>query len=550
MPPRKAKAAAPVNPFDKGGNRRLHFNILGRRVVGKDKNVAAARAAASTRRDTTLGAEIAASKKANAFMDRRIGEGDAAVDPAAAALARLQKERRRQLGTSAKRARFHLGDDDDGGAGGGRGEELTHLGRSLSDWDAFAGPAGAGRDDVRDDDDEDMEALGADVTAAHFGGGDAGGGGKGPDAPRTHAEIMAEVMAKSKAAKLQRAEEKASQAVLLQRLDMSVPSVTRALAASLVAHPSSSRDDDVQAGGRSAVGGHLPRVVVSSAAAKPFAPLPPSARSNSGGGRSEGAASDDFDSLLHTLATQSRAAIARDRTKTPEEAAAEEAARLAELEALRRARMTADGGGVGSGVERDDDAAVDPALVQFSRAARGVRANVLGGDDLGPDMVEGGALVAKRRQPRALPGASILDLKEKGKNRGRGGVTALCLLAVAEFGLGGGRIAPVVLQAHSSPPPPPPPPGLRVQLPRPSRRVSLAWMRMVMTATRTAVTARVERYAATRRGGRSPTVTTVTSTTTWTQMAARAIVMVTAMRRVRRTATRWAATVTTTATPI
>jgi len=289
----RAPAAASVakavsNPFEARSNKSVRFDVLGRRVKGAERNVAVARTKAAERRKDSLSAELNAIGRTNSFIDRRFGEHDAGIDAETRNLVRLQKERRRQLRTSKKRGKYAL-DDPAPGDGGGDTETLTHFGRSLSDVIGVSsvprpGPGGFGSDD----EDEDGEGgRGADVTAAHFGGGDGLPDWRGrsqrpawmaegsPAAlaaeaarPRTYKEIMEEVISKSKAARAAAAEEKAAMEFRLQQLDGQAGHVMRLLGGKKGRAPRPPRDDGT-AGVSSASA--LP---TAAAAAVPVAPRP------------------------------------------------------------------------------------------------------------------------------------------------------------------------------------------------------------------------------------------------------------------------------------
>lgn len=77
--------------------------------------------------------------KSNVFVDRRIGEKDAALNPEDKMIARFTAER---LGKGSKKSVFNLGED----------ETLTHFGKALSEIEQF--------EDPRSDDEDDDKKLG------------------------------------------------------------------------------------------------------------------------------------------------------------------------------------------------------------------------------------------------------------------------------------------------------------------------------------------------------------------------------------------------------
>ena len=117
--PRDAPAEKPSAFEARSG--RLKFDILGRKVRGEKGNALRARAAGVAKRKNTLLREYDAAGSANAFVDRRFGEGDQSMTPEERAIGRLARARLRQLRPN-KRS-FALNDDggDDGGGGGGGG---------------------------------------------------------------------------------------------------------------------------------------------------------------------------------------------------------------------------------------------------------------------------------------------------------------------------------------------------------------------------------------------------------------------------------------------
>jgi hypothetical protein len=374
-----AASGAADNPFESRHNKKLKFNVLGRRVKGASRNVALARLKSVEKREQTLRPEFLASKKASSFMDRRFGEKDEHLDPETKMLLRLQKERKRQIKQSSKRSKFNLEEGADN-------EVLTHFGRALSDvtsFDQFAGPGVDEEEDATED-----AQMSADVTSAHFGGLPSWRGKKPVPAwaekaegtvaeePKSYKEIMEEIIAKSKAAKAERAVEKAQQESLLQRLDMQPSDLFRALAKRSFLH--------------SKEGSAVSKVLASTETPKPFAPAPPSVRSAGNADAPSRSTFDDFDHLLHKIARENRSAQASNRTLTDEEQATAEAERLRELEALRVQRMRGE--------------KTNPIGAVPSAAAPG------GGDDLGPDFL--GNLTYKQRK-RAARGASIFDYSDK-----------------------------------------------------------------------------------------------------------------------------------------
>lgn len=446
-PSDKTVAAVANNPFETRGNKKLRFDVLNRTVKGAERNVLAARSAAHSRRADTLLQEIDALGKSNVFIDRRFGEKDPEMDEETKMLARFKKERMRQLKTSKRSRKYQLDDDDN------QEEVLTHFGKALSDLPSLE------MDPRVDEYDEDLDQA---VTATHFGGGDdePGWRGKKPvpawqadgeavPQKRSYREIMEEVMAKSKAARAAKQQELAEQERTLLRLDANAKEVMELLRktakerskddlASNVARAvsigqqsiqsksgiSDGQDTAVEDG--SPVDGKKPGVTSSKHMDKVMAKLQKTLEKEAreaaeeanksaalqGVGTVDDSLDDDYNALLHTLTRQARAAVARDRTKSPEEIAKEEAERLREMEELRLQRMRGSASGAASSGDALDDFGElkNPMDIQNAR-------KLVSGDDLGEKDVDGstinaGGLTAKQKR-RAKGGASVFDLAQE-----------------------------------------------------------------------------------------------------------------------------------------
>ena len=220
---------------------KLKFDILGRKVKGEKGNMLKARTAGVAKRKSTLLREYHAAGKANAFLDRRFGEGDQSMTPEERAIGRLARARLRQLRPG--KQSFALGDDDDGTDAGTRGRydddaalTLTHGGVPIDEATLERRSAHAAARGRRgyDSDSEDLGGgLDGDMTGAlHFGGGDDGDGGDftlkrgdhGVDEDtngrrKTKKEAMEELIAKSKTHKAQRRGQREADEDLLDKLD-------------------------------------------------------------------------------------------------------------------------------------------------------------------------------------------------------------------------------------------------------------------------------------------------------------------------------------------
>lgn len=248
--------------------------------------------------------------KTGGIIDRRIGENDPTMNPEERALQRFIQEKQRKKGGASL---FDLEDDEDEVA-------LTHMGRALDvdgkdmkddfDMDGLSGSEGSDDDGDRllkrrrpstDQDAEDGE--GSDIEE-----------GEGPARKKTKAEVMKEVMAKSKLHKYERQKAKEDDDGLREELDMGMAEMLALL------H------------------GHK-------APPKPQEPTGPSGdammnpeRMAMLSGTSIEDANKEYDKRLKQMAMDQRAAPT-ERTKTEEEKAFEEARRLQDLEKSRMRRM-------------------------------------------------------------------------------------------------------------------------------------------------------------------------------------------------------------------
>ncbi|RHY90365.1 hypothetical protein DYB35_009782, partial [Aphanomyces astaci] len=207
------------NAFDVQKNSKSKYEVLGKRVKGQGRNVAAARADAEERRRSTLLKQFQGRKKNNEYKDRRLGEQNEDMSLEDKMIARFQTERKRQY-QQRNAAKFNLNDD---GESDREEELLTHRGSKIDDFDNID-MAGEGSDD--DEDRAFDHKLGRDiVNQLHFGGGGDNKGGddgtavEGPERKKTHEEIMQEVMMKSKMFKAEKQKNKATQDETTEQLD-------------------------------------------------------------------------------------------------------------------------------------------------------------------------------------------------------------------------------------------------------------------------------------------------------------------------------------------
>ncbi|KAM3575098.1 hypothetical protein VYU27_003012 [Nannochloropsis oceanica] len=339
--------AASMNPFDAVANRKSKFWVLNKRAKGQVRNVGKARQMAVERRKKTLLVEYNASKKVNVFKDRRFGEDDPSLSLEEKMLLRFQKERQKRARKSSA-GRFNLEQDDDADDDDNYGGlRLTHKGKALG---------GDGEDDYQDkdglvssDDEDGSHGLNKQIVKElHFGGSGPGDrkrpspadeeGHYGPGAAKkTRAELMEEIIAKSKMHKATKAKQKDEQEMVFSHLDEEFQDLLGDL--DFRDKYKSKRDEKA----REAREKQDKKAVESSALLL-----------------DEG---KDYDELMSAIKDERFAAKAKDRTKTPEEIATEEKEKLKRLEAARLARMQGEvdaelkreaRGGQGEGDGEDD----------------------------------------------------------------------------------------------------------------------------------------------------------------------------------------------------
>lgn len=178
-----ATATETNNPFEFKLSREKH-NVLNRRDKNARGKPGVSRSKALQKRKRTLLEEYRTRNKANEFVDRRLGEGDADMSLEDKMMARFAAERKSHHD---KANIYNLNDE----------EELTHFGQSLAQIEKF--------EDPRSDDEDDEDKLGARfVKAAHFGGGfltkrdeDQGG-----EREKSRQDMIDEMIAKSKQRKV------------------------------------------------------------------------------------------------------------------------------------------------------------------------------------------------------------------------------------------------------------------------------------------------------------------------------------------------------------
>ncbi|KIJ69877.1 hypothetical protein HYDPIDRAFT_23036 [Hydnomerulius pinastri MD-312] len=311
-----------LNPFDVKVTKLKH-DVGGRRIKGTTGRPAQSKQAGLQQREKTLLKELEERGRVGGVVDRRFGENDPSMSLEERMLERFTRERQR----TSKATAFNLDDE----------EELTHYGQSLSKLDDF--------NDIGLPMDEDGEEEGQldreTVKKAHFGGfsdEEKTEGHLDPDRKKSKAEVMAEVIAKSKEHKMRRQMEKEQEENIRHQLDQDFDTLRNLL---YVPDPASTGSNSIPLGSG-----------LNSLAPKPV--------------NDEDVM--DYDKQVRELAFDKRAKP-KDRTKTEEELALEQKEALEKAEKQRRLRMLGEDQG-----ESDDEGG-------NGRKRKRVR----GGDDLDDD---------------------------------------------------------------------------------------------------------------------------------------------------------------------
>ncbi|KAK7696178.1 hypothetical protein QCA50_000829 [Cerrena zonata] len=319
-----------MNPFDVKVTKLKH-DVGGRKIAGLMGRPAQSKQAGIEQRKKTLLKEFEERDRAGGIVDRRFGENDPTMTPEERMLERFTRERQR----TSKGDAFNLEDDD----------ELTHYGQSLSKLDDF--------DNVGlnlEDEEEDMGMLDRDtVGRSHFGGFDEDEGSEDedgqPERKRSKAEVMAEVIAKSKDYKFMRQNQQEEDENLRHELDNELDSIR-----SLLFAPDTTL---------------LP--VESAATSEPKTSIDALVKAP------HPDEDQEYDQFVRELAFEARAKP-KNRTKTEEELALEEKEMLEKAEKQRIRRMN------GEEDEEDDNGDGDGKR-KGKRKGRG-------GDDLEDDFMD------------------------------------------------------------------------------------------------------------------------------------------------------------------
>lgn len=303
------------NPFEvKAPARRDKFEV----ASGKKSQVALGRPGVTRglgeeRRRETLLKEMQSRNKVGALVDRRFGENDPTMTPEQRAAERFARQNERKL---RKTSMFNLEDESD--------EEmtLTHGGRSLDFGDAVQDDFDEGDVALSDDGNDDFEAQDdrprkklrledgpSDVEEEEEEADEM------PQRKKTKTEVMKEVIAKSKMYKAERQAAKEDDDDLRAELNKGMSEFYEALR------------------------GHKPpEKQLPSPPITETEPHMDPARAAMLAGKSRQDAEKEYEANLRALKLEARSKPSV-RTKTDEEKAAEEAARLEELERKRMRRM-------------------------------------------------------------------------------------------------------------------------------------------------------------------------------------------------------------------
>ncbi|KAI0677280.1 Nop14-like protein [Trametes maxima] len=309
-----------LNPFDVKVTKLKH-DVGGRKIIGTTGRPAQSKQAGIEQRKKTLLKEYEEKDRSGGIVDRRFGENDPTMTPEERMLERFTRERQR----SSKGTAFNLEDED----------ELTHYGQSLSKLDDFDN-VGLGLDD---DDDDEGQMDRRTVERGHFGGFGDDEEEEDEDEPerkKSKAEVMAEVIAKSKEHKMMRQTQQEEDENLRHQLDEDLDSIRSLLFAAPVAGANAEPSNTGQTSTSGLVG-----------------PSPDDDK--------------EYDQYVRELALDRRAKP-KDRTKTEDELALEEKEALEKAERRRLKRMRG---------EETDDEDGQPGKRKHARAR--------GGDDLEDD---------------------------------------------------------------------------------------------------------------------------------------------------------------------
>ncbi|KAL9939083.1 hypothetical protein V8E36_001896 [Tilletia maclaganii] len=366
---RAARLAAIVgdNPFESKPTKQKHDVLTLKRARST---------AAISARQAQLLPEFQARAKAGSFVDRRFGENDPNMTPEERMLERFTREKQRRSARNS--SAFNLNDDD---GGGDDSFELTHFGQSLSGLDDL--------DDIPLDEDEGgVGNIDKRTTSrSHFGGfqeKEDADEEDGEERKKSKAEVMAEIIAKSKLAKHERQTIKDRDEDLRHELDADLDDI-RSLLFDMPAATQASASEEAEHERKK-----LERIAKFGDPNKTGANAMPL-----GGGKRDEAATreallaataasklptDSYDAFVRELAFDRRAKPT-DRLKTEAELAAEQAEALQKQERARLKRMRGERG------DSDDED-------EGTQRKKGRKGGAAQADDLDDDFVLDGETAA------------------------------------------------------------------------------------------------------------------------------------------------------------
>ncbi|EXJ86975.1 hypothetical protein A1O3_03930 [Capronia epimyces CBS 606.96] len=326
------------------------------------------------RRRETLLKEIQNRNKVGGLLDRRFGESDPTMTPEEKAAERFARQAERKL---KKTSMFNLEDDSEDEI------TLTHGGQSLGlgerTKDDFneddIGSLNSGDEDFEAQDDRPRKRLRIEDGEGLVEEGDS----EIPERKKTKNEVMKEVIAKSKMYKAERQAAKADDDDLRAELDKGMSEFYAALR------------------GHKPAGNQLPSPPTTESE-----PHMDPARAAMLAGKSREDAEKEYEANLRQLRLEARSQPSV-RTKTDEEKAAEEAARLEELERKRIRRMK--GEAESSEDEDEDDAGAD--------ADADADAELGPDEDFGEDDAETFGLTVPPSRPPPPPQRKELDVEDE-----------------------------------------------------------------------------------------------------------------------------------------
>ncbi|KAJ2963022.1 hypothetical protein NQZ79_g2018 [Umbelopsis isabellina] len=336
-----------MNPFEmKVTNTK--FDILGRKVKGAVGKPALTKQVGEDNRKKTLLNEMKNKGKVGGIVDKRFGESNSNLTPEEKMLERFTKEQQKQTRSTSL---FNLDDDE---------ENLTHYGQSLANIDDFD------EADLELSDSEDRGAIDPrTVSRAHFGGfGEEEEDMKNPDRVKSKAEVMREVIAKSKMHKMERQKEKDEDESVRKDLDDEFDDIRGLL-------------DMAKPSGRKPLPSQN-RVFERVEDERKDKELEEAAQKFSQANENEDDY-QDYDKFVRELAFDQRAKPT-DRTKTEEEIALEEKENLEKAEKARKRRM--------EGLESEDENGTNTGRRGEKGRSNKKRKREPQADDLDDDFVE------------------------------------------------------------------------------------------------------------------------------------------------------------------